>query len=175
MTGRRYLDGACSSRCFTAWQCSPRHAAADDDRHRRQVTTVCTTRVRRRRRGRRRCSRAADLGISRLLPAARSWQGFMDEQPEHQRHVSGRVERRHPAAAATHAGRRPAMPDVIQDDTFLIEAYQNAGCCRSHRAEGPWEQRDPDAYNEILPIAWDENRSGHRRHLRRLRSPPTST
>jgi ABC-type glycerol-3-phosphate transport system substrate-binding protein len=55
------------------------------------------------------------------------------------------------------AGQR--MPDVIQDDTFLIEAYQNAGLLIDHTAlKDKWEQDDPDAYNQILPIAWDENK-----------------
>jgi ABC-type glycerol-3-phosphate transport system substrate-binding protein len=55
------------------------------------------------------------------------------------------------------AGQR--LPDVIQDDTFLIEAYQNAGLLIDHTdLKDRWEQEDPDAYNEILPIAWDENR-----------------
>lgn len=50
------------------------------------------------------------------------------------------------------------LPDVIQDDTFLIEAYQNAGLLADHTAlKDKWEQDDPDAYNDILPIAWEEN------------------
>ena len=54
------------------------------------------------------------------------------------------------------AGQR--LPDVIQDDTFLIEAYANAGLLTDHTdLKDGWEADDPDAYNEILPIAWDEN------------------
>jgi ABC-type glycerol-3-phosphate transport system substrate-binding protein len=54
------------------------------------------------------------------------------------------------------AGQR--LPDVIQDDTFLIEAYQNAGLILDHTEQKDrWEADDPDTYNDILPIAWEEN------------------
>ena len=54
------------------------------------------------------------------------------------------------------AGQR--LPDVIQDDTFLIEAYQNAGLLADLTDQrAVWEEEDSDFYDLILPIAWDEN------------------
>ncbi|MDH4115831.1 MAG: extracellular solute-binding protein [Acidimicrobiia bacterium] len=50
------------------------------------------------------------------------------------------------------------LPDIIQDDTFLMEAYQNAGLLLDMTEQkDQWESEDPDTYNEILPIAWEEN------------------
>ncbi len=87
------------------------------------------------------------------------WQGFMDDNPNI--NVTVQVESNDDILQQLQrmqdAGQR--MPDVIQDDTFLIEAYQNAGLLIDHTAlKDRWESEDPDAYNEILPIAWDENR-----------------
>ena len=87
------------------------------------------------------------------------WQGFMDANPNIT--VEVQVEPNDDILPQMQrmqdAGQR--LPDVIQDDTFLIEAYANAGLLADHEPyKTRWEQEDPDAYNEILPIAWDENR-----------------
>lgn len=50
-----------------------------------------------------------------------------------------------------------AMPDVIQDDSFLIEAYADAGLLLpGNETKALFEEENPDLYNQILPIAWDE-------------------
>lgn len=86
------------------------------------------------------------------------WAGFMEDNPnitvevqvEPNDDILQQLQRK------LEAGER--LPDVIQDDTFLIEAYANAGLLLDHsELKDRWEQEDPDAYNEILPIAWDEN------------------
>lgn len=86
------------------------------------------------------------------------WQGFMDANPNIT--VDVQVESNDDILPQMQrmqdAGQR--LPDVIQDDTFLIEAYANAGLLMDHtELKDRWEQEDPDAYNEILPIAWEEN------------------
>ena len=86
------------------------------------------------------------------------WQGLMDEFPNI--NVVVQVESNDDILQQLQrmqdAGER--LPDVIQDDTFLIEAYQNAGLLLDHTdLRAGWEADDPDTYNEILPIAWDEN------------------
>lgn len=87
------------------------------------------------------------------------WAGFMEQNPNI--NVTVQVESNDDILQQLQrmqdAGQR--MPDVIQDDTFLIEAYQNAGLLIDHTPlKDKWEQDDPDAYNEILPIAWEENK-----------------
>jgi len=93
--------------------------------------------------------------------AADGWQGLMDDCPnisittqvESNDDILQQLER------MQDAGQR--LPDVIQDDTFLIEAYQNAGLLADHTEQkGIWEEEDPDFYNLILPIAWEENEFG---------------
>ncbi len=86
------------------------------------------------------------------------WQGFMEDNPNI--NVTVQVEANDDILQQMQrmqdAGQR--LPDVIQDDTFLIEAYANAGLLMDHTPlKERWEQEDPDAYNEILPIAWEEN------------------
>lgn len=49
------------------------------------------------------------------------------------------------------------MPDVIQDDTFLMEQYYKAGLLKPIDDQmARWKKEDPDLYNEILPIAWED-------------------
>ena len=86
------------------------------------------------------------------------WQGFMDDNPNI--NVTVQVESNDDILQQLQrmqdAGQQ--LPDVIQDDTFLIEAYQNAGLLADHTAlKDQWEADDPDEYNEVLPIAWAEN------------------
>lgn len=90
--------------------------------------------------------------------AADLWQGLLDDCPnlsittqvESNDDILQQLER------MQDAGQR--LPDVIQDDTFLIEAYQNAGLLAEHsELRATWEEEDPDFYNLILPIAWEEN------------------
>jgi ABC-type glycerol-3-phosphate transport system substrate-binding protein len=86
------------------------------------------------------------------------WQGFMDDNPNItvEVQVESNDDILQQMQRMQDAGQR--LPDVIQDDTFLIEAYANAGLLMDHtELKDRWEAEDPDAYNEILPIAWDEN------------------
>ena len=87
------------------------------------------------------------------------WEGFMEENPNIT--VTQQVESNDDILQQLQrmqdAGQR--LPDVIQDDTFLIEAYANAGLLVDHEPlKDRWEEEFPDHYNQILPIAWDENR-----------------
>ncbi|MFT7476300.1 MAG: ABC-type glycerol-3-phosphate transport system substrate-binding protein [Verrucomicrobiales bacterium] len=93
--------------------------------------------------------------------AADLWQGFLDDCPNIT--ITTQVEPNDDILQQLQrmqdAGQR--LPDVIQDDTFLIEAYQNAGLLADHTEQrGIWEEEDPDFYNLILPIAWEENSFG---------------
>jgi ABC-type glycerol-3-phosphate transport system substrate-binding protein len=50
------------------------------------------------------------------------------------------------------------MPDLVQDDTFLIEAYNAAGLVMPFDEQMQrWEEEDPEEFANILPIAWEEN------------------
>jgi ABC-type glycerol-3-phosphate transport system substrate-binding protein len=50
------------------------------------------------------------------------------------------------------------IPDVVQDDTFLIESYNAAGLVLPFDEwKDRWEEEDPDEFANILPIAWEEN------------------
>jgi multiple sugar transport system substrate-binding protein len=49
------------------------------------------------------------------------------------------------------------MPDVIHDDVFMMEAYVAAGLLRPiDDVLARWEEEEPDLYNSILPITWEE-------------------
>jgi ABC-type glycerol-3-phosphate transport system substrate-binding protein len=50
------------------------------------------------------------------------------------------------------------MPDVVNDDTFLIEAYNAAGLVLPFDEwKDRWEEEEPEEFPNILPIAWEEN------------------
>ncbi len=50
------------------------------------------------------------------------------------------------------------LPDIVHDDTFLVEAYKEAGVIRPiDDIMAVWEEQDPEHYNNILPITWEEN------------------
>lgn len=50
------------------------------------------------------------------------------------------------------------LPDVLgAEDAFLIETYVEAGLIMPHDdLAAAWEEEDPDLYNSLLPLAWDE-------------------
>ena len=86
------------------------------------------------------------------------WQGLMDANPgitvEYQ--VESNDDMLPQLQRMQDAGQR--LPDVIQDDTFLMEAYQNADLLLDlTELKDAWEAEDPETYNQILPIAWEEN------------------
>ena len=51
-----------------------------------------------------------------------------------------------------------ALPDVLgAEDSFLIESFVEAGLLLPHNdIAAQWEAEDPDLYNLLLPLAWDE-------------------
>jgi ABC-type glycerol-3-phosphate transport system substrate-binding protein len=50
------------------------------------------------------------------------------------------------------------MPDVIQDDTFMMEAYYKAGLLQPiDEYLDRWKEEDPELYDKVLPIAWEDN------------------
>jgi multiple sugar transport system substrate-binding protein len=54
------------------------------------------------------------------------------------------------------AGQR--MPDIVNDDNFLMEAYVAGGFVLPFdEYKDKWEAEYPDEYNNILPVAWEEN------------------
>ena len=50
------------------------------------------------------------------------------------------------------------LPDVLAaEDSFLIETYVEAGLIGSHDdIAATWQEEDPDLYDLLLPLAWDE-------------------
>ncbi|HEX6300017.1 MAG TPA: extracellular solute-binding protein [Acidimicrobiia bacterium] len=50
------------------------------------------------------------------------------------------------------------LPDVLgAEDAFLIEAYVEAGFVCSHdEIAATWQEEDPESYDKLLPLAWDE-------------------
>lgn len=50
------------------------------------------------------------------------------------------------------------LPDVVAaEDSFLIETYVEAGLIGSHDdIAATWQEEDPDLYDLLLPLAWDE-------------------
>jgi ABC-type glycerol-3-phosphate transport system substrate-binding protein len=51
----------------------------------------------------------------------------------------------------------PKMPDVIHDDTFMMEAYKESGLIQPiDDLLEQWEEEDPDSYNLLLPVVWEE-------------------
>lgn len=49
------------------------------------------------------------------------------------------------------------MPDIIHDDMFMIEAFVASGLLRPiDDVLELWEEEDPEFYNKILPITWEE-------------------
>lgn len=90
--------------------------------------------------------------------ASDGWQGLLDDCPNIsiQTQVESNDDILPQLQRMQDAGQR--LPDVVQDDTFLIEAYANAGLLADHtELKNTWEEEDPDFYNKILPIAWEEN------------------
>jgi multiple sugar transport system substrate-binding protein len=50
------------------------------------------------------------------------------------------------------------LPDIINDDGFLMESYVAGGLALPFdEYKERWEAEDPEGYNNILPIAWEEN------------------
>src|SRR3712207_8917825 len=55
--------------------------------------------------------------------------------------------------------RSQPMPDIVHDDTFRVPDYQKAGLLRPiDDIRAQWEQEEPEQYEQILPITWDENK-----------------
>ena len=49
------------------------------------------------------------------------------------------------------------LPDVINDDSFLIQSYQEAGLLLPHNEiVAQFEAEDPELFNLIMPSAWEE-------------------
>ena len=50
------------------------------------------------------------------------------------------------------------LPDVLAaEDSFLIETYVEAGLVGPHDdIAAQWQEEDPDLYDSVLPLAWDE-------------------
>ncbi|MGI9585974.1 MAG: ABC transporter substrate-binding protein [Acidimicrobiia bacterium] len=50
------------------------------------------------------------------------------------------------------------LPDVLgAEDSFLIESFVEAGLLPSHdEIAAQWEAEDPELYNLLLPLVWDE-------------------
>ena len=49
------------------------------------------------------------------------------------------------------------LPDVIQDDTFLLPAFVDADLIGPHdELLQRWQEEDPELYDKLLPAAWDE-------------------
>lgn len=50
------------------------------------------------------------------------------------------------------------LPDVLgAEDAFLIEQFVEAGLLESHdQVAADWEAEDPEQYNLLFPLAWDE-------------------
>lgn len=86
------------------------------------------------------------------------WEGFMEDNPDItvQVQVESNDDMLPQLQRMEDAGQR--LPDVIQDDTFLMEAYQNGGLLLDMTEQKDlWESEDPETYEQILPIAWEEN------------------
>jgi multiple sugar transport system substrate-binding protein len=51
------------------------------------------------------------------------------------------------------------LPDVVQDPSLMVEAYNNAGLIIpiDEQVER-WKKEDPTSYDKILPSAWDETK-----------------
>ena len=50
------------------------------------------------------------------------------------------------------------LPDILgAEDSFLIENFAEAGLLLPHNPiAAQWQEEDPDSYNLLLPLAWDE-------------------
>lgn len=50
------------------------------------------------------------------------------------------------------------LPDILgAEDSFLIENFVEAGLLAPHDPiAAQWEEEDPELYNKLLPLAWDE-------------------
>lgn len=49
------------------------------------------------------------------------------------------------------------MPDIIQDDTFLMDAYYEAGLLAPIDEQmQAFEEEEPELYNSIMPLAWED-------------------
>jgi ABC-type glycerol-3-phosphate transport system substrate-binding protein len=54
------------------------------------------------------------------------------------------------------AGQR--MPDLVNDDAFVMQAYVAGGFALPFdEYKDRWEAEHPEEYNNILPVAWEEN------------------
>jgi ABC-type glycerol-3-phosphate transport system substrate-binding protein len=50
------------------------------------------------------------------------------------------------------------LPDLVMDDTFMLEAHMNAGYVLPFdEFKQRWQQEDPESFNALLPSAFDEN------------------
>jgi ABC-type glycerol-3-phosphate transport system substrate-binding protein len=84
--------------------------------------------------------------------------GFMEEHPN----ISVKTDLKPEAdqlqqmQARQEAGQ--PLPDLVQDDNFMLEAHLNAGhVVALDEWKDRWEEEDSDGFSNLLPTAWDEN------------------
>lgn len=109
---------------------------------------------------------AAEGGeVELLVWASRDWYAvpddfarFMEENPNISvtQDVQGNDDILQQLQRMKDAGQR--MPDLVNDDGFLMEAYVAGGFVLPFdEYKDKWEAEYPDEYANILPIAWEEN------------------
>ena len=86
------------------------------------------------------------------------FEGFMEEHPD----ISVKTDLKPEADQLQQMQARKAagqpLPDLVMDDTFMLEAHMNAGYVLPlDEFKERWQQEDPESFNALLPSAWDEN------------------
>jgi ABC-type glycerol-3-phosphate transport system substrate-binding protein len=84
--------------------------------------------------------------------------GFMEEHPN----ITVKVDFKPEADQLQQMQARKAagqkLPDLVQDDTFMLEAHMNAeNVVPLDEWKDRWEEEEPDTFAELMPTAWDEN------------------
>jgi ABC-type glycerol-3-phosphate transport system substrate-binding protein len=86
------------------------------------------------------------------------FEGFMKEHPDIlvKTDLKPEADQLQQIQARKAAGQ--ALPDLVSDDSFMIEAHMNAGhVLPLDELKDRWEQEDPESFNALLPSAWEEN------------------
>jgi ABC-type glycerol-3-phosphate transport system substrate-binding protein len=92
-----------------------------------------------------------------MLPSD-DFAGFMEEYPNITVRTDLKPEADQLQQMQARTGAGQELPDLVQDDNFMIEAHQNAGhVAPIDEWKDRWEDEDPEGFANILPSAWDEN------------------
>lgn len=86
------------------------------------------------------------------------FEGFMEEHPDIAVTTDLKPEADQLQQMQARQAAGQALPDLVMDDSFMLEAHINAGhVLPLDEYKQRWQQEDPASFDGLMPSAWDEN------------------